>query len=159
MAKQKSVLYASATSGQRARDEIRKILRRLGCDEIGFMDLYEEQALAIYFLHRGRHYQLKASAKGWAQMYIRANPWNSRRRDTRQEYEQKALHQGYIAINSMLRDMIKGQMGVIEAGVLSFEAVFLPFMLTHSGETVHEHVSKDANLLPPPAASKVVDIR
>jgi hypothetical protein len=37
--------------------------------------------------------------------------------------------------------------------------VFLPFMITTSGETVLERVTRDANLLPPPAASKVVDIR
>jgi hypothetical protein len=34
----KTTPYASATSGTKARDEITKVLRRLGCESIGFMD-------------------------------------------------------------------------------------------------------------------------
>ena len=30
--------YALATSGMKARDEIAKVLRRLGCEKLGFMD-------------------------------------------------------------------------------------------------------------------------
>lgn len=30
--------YASATSDMRAREEVKKILRRFGCEAIGFMD-------------------------------------------------------------------------------------------------------------------------
>ena len=37
--------------------------------------------------------------------------------------------QGHIAVNSILRDWIKGQVTAIECGILSFEAVFMPFML------------------------------
>jgi hypothetical protein len=59
--------------------------------------------------HRGRQVQLRASAKGWAQMYLKENPWTYNRRSTRTEYEQAALQQGHIAINSVLRDWIKGQ--------------------------------------------------
>ena len=36
--KTKMTPYAAATSGTKARDEITKILRRLGCQSIGFMD-------------------------------------------------------------------------------------------------------------------------
>jgi hypothetical protein len=33
-----TIPYASATSGAKAREEITEILRRLGCEEIGFME-------------------------------------------------------------------------------------------------------------------------
>jgi len=36
-----SIPYASATTGTKAREEISKVLRRFGCESIGFME--EEQ--------------------------------------------------------------------------------------------------------------------
>jgi hypothetical protein len=64
-----------------------------------------------------------------------------------------ALHQGQIAVNSIVRDWIKGQVTAIESGVLSFEAVFMPYMLTADGRTVMDHA---AELLPKPEQAKVV---
>ena len=63
----------------------------------------------------------------------------------------------HVAVNSVLRDWIKGQVTAIETGVLSFEAVFMPHMLTPSGQTVLERI-KETNLLPAPEPSKVVSI-
>lgn len=123
----KGVPYASATSGTRAREEIR-VLRRLGCKSIGFMDEFEKQEVLLQFTHRGRQVQLRASAKGWAQMGLKANPWTDRHRTRRVDYEQAALRQGVVAVKSILRDWIKGQVTAIESGMLSVEAVFLPFM-------------------------------
>jgi hypothetical protein len=41
----KSTPYASASSGDRARNEITKLLRRFGCEKIGFMDDLATQEL------------------------------------------------------------------------------------------------------------------
>jgi hypothetical protein len=150
-----SVPYASATSGAAAREEITKILRRLGCEEIGFMDRFEKQEVLLAFTHRSRQIQLPASAKGWAQMYLKANPWTYHHRTQRAEYERKALQQGYIAVNSILRDWIKGQMTAIEAGILSFEAVFMPYMLAPSGRPMIEHM---ADYMPPAEGEKIVSL-
>jgi hypothetical protein len=97
--------------------------------------------------------QLHASAKGWAQMWLKANPWTYRHRTPRVEYEQAALRQGRMAVNSMLRDWIKGQVTAIESGLLSFEAVFMPYMLTADGRPLIERV---AELLPKAEEPKVV---
>jgi len=56
--------YASATSGASAREEITKILRRFGCESVGFMDDFEKHEIVLAFTHRGRPIQLRASAKG-----------------------------------------------------------------------------------------------
>ena len=148
-----SVPYASATS-TRSRDEIIKLLRKLGCESIGFMDEYEKHEVLLAFTHRGRQVQLKVSAKGWAQLHLKEQPWNYSRRGTRQEYEEAALKQGHIAINSMLRDWIKGQVTAIECGILSFEAVFMPHMLTSDGRPLHERASELP--LPQPEPQKVI---
>lgn len=152
-----STPYAAATSDMRAREEIKKILTRFGCESVGFMDDNVRHEVLLAFTHRGRNIQLKASAKGWAQMWLKQNPWNGYRRKPRHDYEQEALQQGQIAVNSILRDWIKGQMTAVESGVLSFEAVFMPYMLTADGRTLVERIA-ETNLLPAPEASKVVSL-
>ena len=57
----------------------------------------------------------------------------------------------------MLRDWVKAQVTAIESGILSFEAVFMPHMLTADGRTLIERI-KDTNLLPSPDAPKIVSI-
>jgi hypothetical protein len=151
-----SVPYASATTGTKAREEITKLLRRFGCEEIGFMDNYNEHAMLLAFTHRGQRVQLKASAKGWAQIWLRENPYTHRCRRSRTEYEQDALAQGHVAVNSVLRDWLKGMMTAVESGILSFEAVFLPFMLTSAGRPLHERVNELP--LPQPEQQKVLTL-
>jgi len=137
----------------RAREETTKVLRRFGCESIGFMDEYEKHEVLLAFTHRGRQVQLRASAKGWAQIWLKEHPWTYRSRRSRVEHEQDALRQGQVAVNRILRDWIKGQVTAVECGILSFEAVFMPYMLTHDGRPLIERV---ADLLPQPDEQKVV---
>lgn len=145
-----TVPYASASAGGLARDEIIKVLRRFGCESIGFMDDFEKQELLLAFKHRGRAIQLRASAKGWAAIYLKENPWSPRRKISRHDYEQVALAQGLVAVNSILRDWIKGQVTAVECGILSFEAVFMPYMLTADGRSVLERM-QEQHILPSPS--------
>lgn len=151
-----SIPYAGATGGG-ARDEITKILRRFGCESVGFMDDFDKHEVLLAFTHRGRPVQLTASAKGWAQMYLKENPWTSRRRDTKQQHEQAALRQGQVAVNSILRDWIKGQITAVECGILSFEGVFMPYMLTADGRPLIERLA-ESDLLPKPSEAKIVSL-
>lgn len=150
--------YATASTGASARDEITKVLRRFGCESIGFMDDFESHEVLLAFSHRGRQVQLRASAKGWAQMYLKENPWTHRRRGSKHDWETAALRQGHIATNSILRDWIKGQMTAVECGILSFEAVFMPYMLTADGRPLIDRL-REGNLLPAPQEPKVVNLR
>ena len=103
-----STPYAGATSGAAARDEITKLLRRFGCESVGFMDDFENYDVLLAFKHRGRSMQLRASAKGWAQLYLKDRPYTYRMRTSKKDYEAQALRQGLIAVNSILRDWVKG---------------------------------------------------
>jgi hypothetical protein len=144
-----SVPYASATSGAQAREEITRLLRRFGCENVGFMDEFSAHSVLLAFTHRGRPVQMRATAKGWAAMYLKENPWTSRKQTPRNVYEAQALTQGGIAVNSILRDWVKGSITAIECGVLTFEAAFMPYMLTADGRTLIEAVQQH-NLLPAP---------
>lgn len=147
---QQPVPYESATSGASAREEITRLLRRMGCESVGFMDDFETHEVVLAFKHRGRPVQLRASARGWAQMYLKSKPWTSRMRTNSKEHEQRALRQGLIAVNSILRDWVKGQVVAVECGIMSFEAVFVPHMLTNDGRPVLERMI-EMKMLPPPA--------
>lgn len=152
-----STPYASATTGASARDEITKVLRRFGCESVGFMDDFEKHEVLLAFTHRGRPIQLTASAKGWAQMFLKENPWTYRRAGSKQDYEQKALRQGQVAVNSILRDWIKGQVTAVECGILSFESVFMPYMLTSDGRPLIDRLA-ESDLLPKPKDGKIVSL-
>lgn len=145
-----SIPYANATSGVAARTEITNILRRFGCSNVGFMDDYQNHEVLLAFEHRGNRVQLRASAKGWAAMFLKAEPWTPQRRSTRQQYEQAALDKGLVAVNSVLRDWVKGQITAVETGVLSFAGVFLPYMIAADGRPVLEHI-QEAKLLSAPS--------
>lgn len=61
-------------------------------------------------------------------------------------------------LNSILRDTIKGQITAVECGIVSFEAVFMPYMLTADGRLVIERLA-EMNLLPSPETAKVVPLK
>jgi hypothetical protein len=99
---------------------------------------------------------MHASEKGWAQAWLRENPWTNHRTPL-VEYQQSALKQGHVAVNSMLRDWVKAQVSIIECGILSFEAVFMPYMLTSDGRSLIERLG-ETDLLPKPDAAKIVSL-
>jgi len=144
-----TVPYENATSGEKARAEVNVLLRRFGCDNIGWMDRHEQRTVILTFMHQGRQMTLEASAAGWAAMFLRARPWNRSRRLDKLAYTAKAHTQGIVAINSILRDWVKGQVTAIECGLLKFEDAFLPVALLPDGRRILD-VVQAAGLLSPP---------
>lgn len=147
-----SLPYENATSGDKAIGEIQKMLRAFGCQRFATGEDYETGELFIQFEHRGRQVQLKASARGYAAAWMRAHPYGPRVRASRADHEAKALKIGGIAVYSILRDWVKGQVTAIEIGMLTFEAAFLSHILLSSGQTVIEHVQHQ-KLLPQETAN------
>ena len=83
------------------------------------------------------------------------NPWTPRRRSERIDYEQDALRQGHLAISSILRDWVKGQITAVDCGILSFEACFMAHMPTSDGRPLIERLA-DGDLIPKAREQKVV---
>lgn len=142
-----SLPYENATSGNNAINDIQKMLRSFGCQRFATGEDYETGELFIQFEHRGRQVQLKASAKGYAAAWLREHPYGPRVRSTLSEHNAKALRIGGVAVYSILRDWVKGQVTAIEIGMLTFEAAFLPHILLPNGQTVIDHVQQQ-KLLP-----------
>lgn len=143
--------YASATSGKGAMTEVQKILQGFGATSFGYMEDFHDGTLTVQFQWRDRRVTIKANAKGYAQALMREKPFTSRMRGTKADYEEKCLKQGQVAVYSILRDWIKGQITAVEVGMLSFEGAFLGQILLPNGETVLDRVERE-KLLALPAA-------
>jgi hypothetical protein len=141
--------YETATSGDKALVDLQKTLAKFGCQSFGTMTDAERGCTVVQFKHRGRVVSLEASWKGYAAAWMKAHPYKYSTRGTRQDHEQKALKQAQTSVCSVLRDWVKGQVTAVECGVMSFEAVFMPHMLTNNGSRLIDRIQAE-NLLPAP---------
>lgn len=139
--------YENATSGEKAMGEIQKLLRGFGCTKFGSMVDDAKGELLVQFEYRGRQISCPASTQGYAAAWLKQHPYTTRMHCTRQQHEKKALDIASMAVYSILRDWIKGQITAIETGVLSFEGAFLGQIMLPSGKTILEHAQGN-NLLP-----------
>ena len=141
--------YQNATSGQNAINEVQKILRGFGCTKFATGEDFDKGEVFIQFEHRGRMVSLNASARGYAGAWLKENPWTPRRKCSQQKHEQKALEIGSVAVYSVLRDWVKGQVTAIEIGILSFESAFLSHIMLPNGRRVIEEI-EEKQMLPSP---------
>lgn len=153
--------YENATSGEKALGEIQKLLRGFGCAKFGSMSDDEAQEILVQFEYRGRPVSVKASVRGYAAAWLKQHPATIYKTDVergtasakRLAHERKALDIASIAVYSILRDWIKGQIMAIETGILTFEGAFLGQILLPNGKTVLEQAA-DTKMLPALAAPK-----
>jgi hypothetical protein len=125
--------YENASSGSAALVEAEKILRKFGCSNFGTMTDWERGVLICQFAWKDRRIHIEASWRGYAELWLKEHPWTYQRRRTKLEHEAEAKRRGEIAVPSILRDWIKGQVTAIEIGLMPFEHAFMPHMLTHDG--------------------------
>jgi len=135
--------YSDSTSGVKAMDDIQKILRGFGCQSFGYMTDYENGKLIVQFKYKEMPITVEASFKGYAAAWLKENPWTSRKKLNRQQYESEAMIKGQTATYSILRDWIKGQITAVECGILSFQGAFLGQILLPSGKTILQHAEEN----------------
>lgn len=149
--------YETATSGEGAIREIQKILQRFGCSSFGHMIEYQKGELLVQFVYRDMPVSVRASFTGYAAAWLKEHPWSFRMKRNRQEHETEARRIGSVAVYSILRDWIKGQVTAIETGILSFEGAFLGQIMLPSGRTVLEE-AQASKMLPAPE-QKVIALK
>jgi hypothetical protein len=141
--------YESATSGERALSDIQRTLQTFGCQSFGSMLDFERGVLIVQFRCRSRQVHVEASTAGYAAAWLRHHPWSHRMRKSREKHEQEAKRVASLAVYSILRDWIKGQVAAVETGVLTFDAAFLGQILLPNGLTTTDHLTSKTGLLPP----------
>lgn len=138
--------YENASSGDKAMAEIQRILQKFGCNKFGTMTDWDAGTLMVQFEWNGQRVTFPASFKGYAEMWLKENPWSNRRQSSQAEWQQKAMEIGSMAVYSILRDWIKAQVVAVETGLITFEEVFLAHLMLPSGMRVIEH-AKANNLI------------
>lgn len=138
--------YENAVSGDKAIGEIQKLLRAFGCTQFGSMIDDAEGTIMVQFKYRNRPVSVKASTKGYAAAWLKEHPYNSNYRYPKPKHEARALDIASVAVYSILRDWIKGQIMAIETGILSFEGAFLGQILLANGKTVMEQAEASGML-------------
>lgn len=133
--------------------DIQKLLRGFGCARFGSMIDDELQEILVQFEYRGRPVSVRASIRGYAAAWMREHPYGPRIKASRAQHERRAMDVASIAVYSILRDWIKGQITAIETGILTFEGAFLGQIMLPSGKTVLEHAQAH-NLLAGPAEER-----
>lgn len=131
--------YENTTAGNKALAELQTILRRFGCNKFGSMQDDSEGVLLVQFEYKGQMVSVKASINGYALAWLKEHPYTSRMRKSKIEHERAAKEVASVAVYSIIRDWVKGQIMAIETGVLSFEGAFLGQIMLPSGKTVLEH--------------------
>lgn len=130
--------YENSTSGKNAIGDIQKILVGFGAQSFGYMEDFATGDLVVQFTYRDRRVSVRANAKGYAMAWLKEHPYGSRTRGTKAHHEERALRIGKVAVYSILRDWIKGQITAVEVGMMSFEGAFLGQLLLPDGQTVLE---------------------
>jgi ABC-type transport system involved in Fe-S cluster assembly fused permease/ATPase subunit len=131
--------YENATSGQRAIADIERLLHRFGCQSFGTMQDFEKKTVIVQFRYRDMPIHVEASMQGYAAAWLRAHPWSTRMRRNKADHEREAMRVASMAVYSVLRDWIKGQVTAVETGILSFEGAFLGQIMLPSGRTILDH--------------------
>lgn len=132
--------YESATSGSRALDDLQRMLERFGCTQFGHMVDAERGETVVNFRWRERNVSLRASWQGYASAYLAVHKPKGNAAQV-QRRKDAALELGRVAVCSILRDWVKGQVTAVECGIMSFEAAFMPHMLLTTGERVLDRLT------------------
>lgn len=134
--------YERATAGAKALGETEKLLRKFGCENFGVMNDWKRGLVIVAFTHHGRQVNIEASWRGYAEMWKRANPYNGRSDKARAAWLETAEKRAELAVPSMLRDWIKGQVTAVECGMMPFEQAFITHMLLPDGRPALQELSK-----------------
>ena len=153
-----SIPYSTATAGDKALLQLQRDLAKFGCQSFGTAIDAEKGCTIVSFKWRERVVSLEASWKGYAAALLKGRKFSSWDHEGKRKAEARAIEQARISVCSVLRDWTKAQITAVEAGVMSFEAAFMPHMLLADGRRVIE-AAQQANLLPAPQDEKVVNIK
>lgn len=138
--------YENASSGDKAYAEMQKVLDKFDCDNFGMMTSNANGTTLIRFTHKDQPICIEASWNGYAQAWLKENPWSNRRNATRDQWTMKALQKGKMAVPSMIRDWVKAQIIMVEIGAFDFEEAFMPHIQLADGRRVIEHARENGLL-------------
>lgn len=128
----------SSADPMKAQGRIQVILRKFGIQRILFDDDVENHTITIFFKCKDLPVKIPVNYKDLAAKFLEQEPYNSYRRCKEADYVFKLNEKAYKASYSMLEDLIKSMISIVNLGAFSFEEIFLGFFVGKDGRTVSE---------------------
>jgi hypothetical protein len=123
----------SQTDPFKAQSRIRNTLKKFGVNSISVSEDYEKHTIDISFQYKQYPVSIPIEYGKLAQMYIDADPYTSRKRMTREGWEESKREIAYSAAFSILEDYLKAVTIIIELGVRQFEDIFFTSFVNQNG--------------------------
>ena len=124
------------TSEDKSRGEIERLLEKYGADEFGYVT--RRDAAIIGFLYRGRRFELPIPMPQNLDPLFFITP------NTKRPRSPGAAQEAFLAERRRrwrcLCLGVKAKLVMIDDNVATFEAEFLPYLVTGSGQTVAERM-------------------
>lgn len=109
----------------RSQQRIMAMFRRFKVDSFSFHEKPGSGEFIVQFQYKGLPVSLPFSSDGVFQAYLRTEPWNSRRKCSVAQYEEKLRDQANRSIYRLAEDWLKATFCAIEFGLIAFEDAFL----------------------------------
>lgn len=134
-----SLPYAnSKASPQQAQARIQATLRKFGVSRISFEEDFEQCTLTVRLQYKDYPVSIPVDYGRLAEIYLEEDPYTSRKRMTRQAWEDGKREVAYRAAFSLLEDYLKSMVTIVEMGVFSFEEIFVSYFVGPGGKRLGE---------------------
>lgn len=145
--------YARSEAGSNREAEIRKVLRGLGADAIGFMVDDAKHLIICQFRLKGRTVRIDVSAAAYEREWRKLNPCGPRTDPG--TYAARATMRAEYAVWAVLADWIKATASMIACGFQDVDTAFLPHIEAPDGRRIREVIAESSvQLLPPPEGGR-----
>jgi hypothetical protein len=135
--------WGTKVSVGKSEAELRALIEKFGAKKYGMMENWEEGTLTIVFDYNKFPIKLDLNIETIVAVRLEDEPYNSYRRCTEEEYEQKIRSQAKMVGMRVLVHQVKAWLLAIEYGIFTPEEVFLAHYVTKSGRTVGQEIISD----------------
>lgn len=128
----------SKADPSRAQGRINAILRKFGVSRIIFDDDVDQKIIKINFIFNSMPVSMPVDFGKLAKKFLEQKPWNNYRRMSEEDYIFKVSAGAHSAAYSLIEDMLKAKLSIINLGINSFEQEFLGNFVNRNGEILSE---------------------
>lgn len=121
-----------------SQGRINAILRKFGVSRIIFDDDIKQKIIKINFIFNSMPVSIPVDFGKLAQKFIEQKPYNNHRRMSEEDYLLKVHSQAHSAAYSLIEDMLRAKLSIINLGINSFEQEFLGNFVNRNGEILSE---------------------
>ena len=128
----------SKADPMRAQGRIEATLRKFGVQRVQFDHDIEHFTLTVIFKYRDLPVCFPVNYKKLGETFLEIQPYTSRMRCSREEYTEKMYDSAFRATYSLLDDLVKSMISVVNLGAYKFEEIFLGFFMGADGTRVSD---------------------